>query len=56
MLESKIASMTLEGKQPIMRDSVLTVDEFGPFHHSTYTLQPGMTQSMQFKGSDIGPC
>lgn len=39
-----------------MRDSVLTADEFGPFHNSTYTLQPGMTQSMQFKDSDIGPC
>ena len=44
------------GKQPIMRDSLLTYNEFGPFHSSSSLLQPGMCQSMQFKATYSGPC
>ena len=44
------------GRQPVMRESKLTKNEFGPFHDHTYTLQPGMDQSMQFTPSHEGPC
>ena len=49
-------SMRHGGMQPRMRDSVLTSDEFGPFHDKNYHLQPGMKQSMQYTPSDSGPC
>ena len=44
------------GKQPTMRDSTLTSDLFGPYHTSSYQLQPGMVQSMQYQETDLGPC
>ena len=44
------------GKQPKMRNSKLTIDNFGPFHTPSYNLQPGMIQSMQFSSTDVGPC
>ena len=44
------------GKQPCMRNSTLSQNKFGPFHNNQYTLQPGMSQSMQFSATDVGPC
>ena len=44
------------GRQPVMRNSKLTAAEFGPYHNSTYTLQPGMEQQMQFGETHEGPC
>ena len=44
------------GKQPRMRSSKLTHQEFGPFHTSDSKLQPNDIQSMQFSESDPGPC
>ena len=35
------------GKQPSMRSSLLSNEHFGPFHNTSYNLQPGMYQSMQ---------
>ena len=50
-------SIRFGGKQPIMRESKLNDDElFGPYHSPSDPLQPGMTQSMQFQSTDIGPC
>ena len=45
------------GKQPQMRDSILSSSEFGPFHSASIsTLQPGHSQSMVFSSIDSGPC
>ena len=44
------------GKQPSMRSSLLSNEHFGPFHNTSYNLQPGMFQSMQYQEGDIGPC
>ena len=49
-------SMRHGGKQPYMRKSKLSSVDFGPFHNSTYPLQPGMEQSMQYCTDDEGPC
>ena len=43
------------GKQPKMRDSVLTSMSFGPFHKKDSKLQPGDTQHMQFSKTDDPP-
>mmetsp|Transcript_26808 Transcript_26808/g.33053 ORF Transcript_26808/g.33053 Transcript_26808/m.33053 type:complete len:391 (+) Transcript_26808:1059-2231(+) len=43
------------GKQPKMRSSKLTLNEFGPYHLATSNLQPGMMQHMIFDAADIGP-
>ena len=34
------------GKQPKMRDTLLTASEFGPFHTPSFKLQPGIDQSL----------
>ena len=52
---SKI-NMKHGGRQPIMRSSKLTANEFGPFHNFNYNLQPGLTQHMQYTEEDDGPC
>ena len=44
------------GKQPKMRDSILTSIHFGPYHTPGMKLQPGCTQSMKFCEDDDGPC
>ena len=44
------------GKQPKMRPSKLTSQEFGPFHTPNSKLQPGHIQSMVFTKFDQGPC
>ena len=44
------------GCQPIMQSSKLTISKFDPFHNSTYALQPGMVQEMQFTPTHEGPC
>ena len=41
-------SKTYGGKQPIMRDSLLTTDLLRPYHNKDYPLQVGMKQCMQF--------
>jgi hypothetical protein len=55
-LSSTRISKYYGGKQPIMRDSVLTdIKCFGPFHDHTYPLQFNSTQSMIFQTTDPGP-
>ena len=49
-------SIKYGGKEPKIRNSKLTTDEFGPFHTSSYKLQPGSEQSMIFEESDAEPC
>ena len=44
------------GKQSIMRPSLLNSSHFGPFHNSSFKLQPGDTQIMKFLDTDEGPC
>ena len=44
------------GRQPSMRSSSLSISEFGPFHSNNATLQPGHSQSMLFKATEVGPC
>ena len=44
------------GKQPVMRNSHITTELLGPYHNSTYSLQPGMEQSMIFSEGSSGPC
>ena len=44
------------GKQPKMRQSIITPDLLGPFHSQVSPLQPGMYQSMFFASDDQGPC
>ena len=45
------------GKQPLMRLSILDSKGcYGPYHDHTYKLQLGSVQSMQFDGTDDGPC
>ena len=39
-----------------MRESLLSLEHFGPFHTPQHKLQPGMTQSMVFDISNEGPC
>jgi hypothetical protein len=55
-LSSTRISKYYGGKQPKMRDSVLTdVKCFGPFHDHTYPLQLNSIQSMIYKSTDSGP-
>ena len=49
-------SVRFGGKQPIMRNTEITPGCLGPFHDSTYPLQVGDVQSMQFSDADDGPC
>ena len=45
------------GKQPQMRSSELSTEHFGPYHNSSYNLQPGNTQHMQYQSTEeVGPC
>jgi len=48
-------SKNFGGRQAKMRDSKLTVKEFGPYHSAHHMLQPGMYQRMIFNAEDIGP-
>ena len=48
-------SVKFGGKQPKIRDSILTANCFGPYHNDSYDLQVGSVQKMQFGENDIGP-
>ena len=45
------------GKQPHMRHTLIrSPNQLGPYHNSSYDLQIGMHQSLQFSENDQGPC